>query len=100
MNDMSQRPAARSASRPSHSDAGLAELRAVREAVFVQEQGVPLELEWDALDPLCVHVLARDDRRPRPIGTGRLTPEHKIGRMAVLPRMARPRRRRRDAAAR
>lgn len=64
-----------------HSE--LAALRAVRETVFVQEQQVPLELEWDALDPDSAHVLARDDNG-RPIGTGRLTPEHKIGRMAVL----------------
>ena len=63
--------------------AGLPELRVVREAVFVQEQGVPLELEWDELDPLCHHVIARD-ADGQPIGTGRLTPEHKIGRMAVL----------------
>lgn len=63
--------------------AGLPELRVVRETVFVQEQQVPLEEEWDALDPLCRHVLARDEAG-RPIGTGRLTPEHKIGRMAVL----------------
>jgi predicted GNAT family N-acyltransferase len=62
---------------------GLDGLRAVREPVFVQEQQVPLELEWDDLDPLCVHVLARD-AAGHPIGTGRLTPEHKIGRMAVL----------------
>lgn len=63
---------------------GVDDLRAVREPVFVQEQQVPLELEWDELDPLCVHMIARDDTG-RPIGTGRLTPEHKIGRMAVLP---------------
>ncbi|MET0754817.1 MAG: GNAT family N-acetyltransferase [Pseudoxanthomonas sp.] len=62
---------------------GLAELRTVRETVFVQEQQVPIEEEWDALDPLCRHVLARD-QAGHPIGTGRLTPEHKIGRMAVL----------------
>lgn len=62
---------------------GLAELRAVRETVFVQEQQVPLEEEWDALDPLCRHVIARD-ATGQPIGTGRLTPERKIGRMAVL----------------
>lgn len=61
----------------------LPELRSVREPVFVQEQSVPLELEWDELDPLCHHVLARDSAG-LPIGTGRLTPEHKIGRMAVL----------------
>jgi len=59
------------------------DLRAIREPVFVQEQQVPLELEWDELDPKCRHVIARDDEH-RPIGTGRLTPEHKIGRMAVL----------------
>ncbi|WP_457097581.1 GNAT family N-acetyltransferase [Lysobacter sp. P5_B9] len=64
--------------------AALPHLRAVRDAVFVQEQGVPRELEWDELDPLCHHVLARDTQG-QPIGTGRLTPEHRIGRMAVLP---------------
>ncbi len=61
----------------------LPDLRSVRETVFVREQNVPLDLEWDDLDPLCRHVLARD-AEGRPIGTGRLTPEHKIGRMAVL----------------
>ncbi|MFT3896294.1 MAG: GNAT family N-acetyltransferase [Thermomonas sp.] len=59
-------------------------LRAVREAVFVREQGVPLELELDAQDPDCLHVLARD-AGGRPIGTGRLTPARTLGRMAVLP---------------
>lgn len=58
-------------------------LRAVRETVFVREQQVPLALEWDALDPECMHVIARDDSG-RPIGTGRLTPQRSIGRMAVL----------------
>nr|WP_295378217.1 GNAT family N-acetyltransferase [Pseudoxanthomonas sp.] len=59
------------------------DLLQVRETVFVQEQHVPLEEERDALDPLCHHVLARDDAG-HPIGTGRLTPEHRVGRMAVL----------------
>jgi len=63
---------------------GVDALRAVREPVFVQEQQVPIELEWDELDPVCTHVLARD-ADGAPIGTGRLTPERKIGRMAVLP---------------
>ncbi|KAB8195000.1 GNAT family N-acetyltransferase [Lysobacter maris] len=62
----------------------LPALRAIREAVFVREQGVPAELELDALDPLCDHVLARDGDG-QPIGTGRLTPQRRIGRMAVLP---------------
>lgn len=58
-------------------------LRTVRDVVFVQEQRVPVEIERDALDPLCVHVLARDPDG-RPIGTGRLAPDGKIGRMAVF----------------
>ena len=64
-------------------EAGLPDLRRVRETVFVQEQGVPLALEWDELDPLCHHVVARD-ARGEAIGTGRLSPKRTIGRMAVL----------------
>ncbi|HET6588146.1 MAG TPA: GNAT family N-acetyltransferase [Oleiagrimonas sp.] len=59
------------------------DLRHVREIVFVREQRVPVELEWDGLDDRCDHVLARG-HDSQPIGTGRLTPEHSIGRMAVL----------------
>ncbi|HET9033986.1 MAG TPA: GNAT family N-acetyltransferase [Dokdonella sp.] len=61
----------------------LADLRAVRNEVFVVEQEVPEEDEWDELDAQSQHVLARDPDG-RPIGTGRLTPHGKIGRMAVL----------------
>lgn len=63
--------------------ADLPMLRAIRETVFVNEQQVPLTLEWDALDPDCWHVLALDLQN-RPIGTGRLTPQRSIGRMAVI----------------
>lgn len=63
--------------------ADLPALRAVRDVVFVQEQQVPVAIERDALDPLCTHVLARD-ASGRPIGTGRLAPDGRIGRMAVL----------------
>lgn len=58
-------------------------LRAVREAVFVGEQGVPAELEWDEHDATSLHVLAEVDGTP--VGTGRLLPTDQIGRMAVLP---------------
>ncbi len=58
-------------------------LRHVRDKVFIQEQQVPIEEEWDDQDPLCRHVVVRDLQH-RPIGTGRLDPEGKIGRMAVL----------------
>ncbi|MET9931194.1 MULTISPECIES: GNAT family N-acetyltransferase [unclassified Streptomyces] len=44
---------------------------AVRREVFVEEQGVPRELEYDAYDATAVHVLAvRADGLP--LGTGRL----------------------------
>jgi predicted GNAT family N-acyltransferase len=68
---------------PADYEMDFKDLRTIRETVFVIEQRVPLELEWDELDPRCHHMIARD-REHRPIGTGRLTPEHKIGRMAVL----------------
>ncbi|WP_457674600.1 GNAT family N-acetyltransferase [Thiolapillus sp.] len=58
-------------------------LRLVRETVFVREQKVPLELEWDGIDDQCLHMLA-EDRDGNPIGTGRLLPDGHIGRMAVL----------------
>ena len=59
------------------------DLRAVRERVFVQEQQVPVELEIDGLDPRCRHVLARDGAGLA-VGTARLSPEGRLGRMAVL----------------
>lgn len=58
----------------------------VREQVFVREQGVPAELERDANDPVCRHVVAVDGCG-RVIGTGRLLPDGHIGRMAVIPAM-------------
>lgn len=61
----------------------LPALRAVRETVFVIEQGVPRELEWDAVDPQCVHALALDGSGA-PVGTARLLPDGHIGRVAVL----------------
>ena len=65
----------------------MAELHGIREAVFVREQQVPAELERDALDPACLHVVARA-LDGEAIGTGRLVPPSldqpaKIGRMAV-----------------
>ncbi|HEX9181026.1 MAG TPA: GNAT family N-acetyltransferase [Burkholderiales bacterium] len=60
-----------------------ARLRAVRGAVFMAEQGVPEELEWDGLDPECAHFLACG-ASGEAIGTARLTPDGHVGRMAVL----------------
>ena len=37
-------------------------LRAVREAVFITEQHVPEELEWDEFDADSIHFLAQDEQ--------------------------------------
>ncbi|SCY34942.1 Predicted N-acyltransferase, GNAT family [Nitrosospira sp. Nl5] len=58
-------------------------LRMVREAVFICEQHVPVELEWDECDARALHLLAID-LVDNPIATARLLPEGVIGRMAVL----------------
>ena len=58
-------------------------LRAVREAVFMREQGVPEKLEWDGLDEGCRHALALSLQGDA-IGCGRLLPDGHIGRIAVL----------------
>lgn len=59
-------------------------IRALRERVFIQEQGIPAELEWDGLDPDCAHLLAYD-MEGNAIATARMQTDGHIGRMAVLP---------------
>ena len=54
----------------------------IRFEVFVEEQGVPREIELDEHDPLCLHALALDETGSA-VGTGRLLPDGHIGRMAV-----------------
>lgn len=64
-------------------------LRAVRQAVFVIEQGVPEALEWpeagegETLEANCAHWLA-EDAQGASIGTARLSPAGQLGRMAVI----------------
>jgi predicted GNAT family N-acyltransferase len=61
---------------------------AIRYAVFVEEQGIPVELEIDDYDPIAEHALAFVDGRC--IATARIYLDEKdpskakIGRMAVL----------------
>ncbi|MEA2118174.1 GNAT family N-acetyltransferase [Halovibrio sp. HP20-50] len=54
----------------------------IRRIVFIDEQNVPQEEEWDGLDPECQHFLAMLDGQP--VGTARLLPDAHIGRVAVL----------------
>lgn len=67
--------------------------RQVREAVFVIEQAIPPEEEWDQWDPLALHAVAVA-ADGGVLGTGRLLPAGfdlqapqvaHIGRMAVMP---------------
>lgn len=59
----------------------------LRHAVFVQEQGIPAEIEADALDALALHAVATN-RFGMAVGTGRAVfaedGSARIGRMAVL----------------
>ena len=61
-----------------------AALQAVRRSVFIEEQAIPESEEWDDIDPVARHVLALTRNRDA-VGTGRLEPTGKIGRVAVLP---------------
>jgi predicted GNAT family N-acyltransferase len=64
--------------------ADFASIRHVRATVFIDEQRVPLELEFDDRDGHCRHVLAFEGDVP--VGTGRLDLDYggKVGRVAVL----------------
>ncbi len=60
---------------------------ALRHSVFVQEQGVPIEEEQDALDATATHLMARDGDTP--VGTARIVFQNdtaKVGRVCVLER--------------
>ena len=58
-------------------------LSLIRRIVFIDEQRVPEELEWDEWDAVSFHVIAMSYKN-EPIGTARLLPDGHIGRMAVL----------------
>lgn len=59
-----------------------ADIRRIRDAVFIAEQSVPPELEWDSEDMHAVHFLAYEGDYP--IGTARLLLDGEIGRLSVL----------------
>jgi YbgC/YbaW family acyl-CoA thioester hydrolase len=60
--------------------------RRIRTEVFIDEQRVPLEMEWDDADESCLHAVVFN-RIGQAVGTGRLLPSQdgtaKIGRVAV-----------------
>ena len=60
-----------------------AEIRNIRVKVFIEEQNVPVELEWEGSDEQ-FHYLLVLDNSGQAIATGRIGADGHIGRMAVL----------------
>jgi predicted GNAT family N-acyltransferase len=64
------------------------QIQQVRRTVFIEEQQIAERDEWDELDPVVAHVLVFPlpaSAKRDAVGTGRLEPTGKIGRVAVLP---------------
>lgn len=59
------------------------ELGAIRQAVFIDEQFVPPDIEWDGEDEQSLHFLARDESG-NAIGCVRLMTSGQISRLSVL----------------
>ena len=55
----------------------------IRKTVFVDEQKVPEDIEWDEDDEQASHFLALIDNKP--IGCGRLKSNGQLSRLSVLP---------------
>lgn len=77
---------------PEESPEAFTKARALREAVFIQEQDVPAALEWDELDAEAIHWLLVHSETGEAMATARLVsyqeacqtrPVAKIGRVAV-----------------
>lgn len=58
------------------------QLSRIRQLVFIEEQKVPEEMEWDELDKSSIHFLVTIQNKP--IACARLKNDGQIGRMAVL----------------
>ena len=56
-------------------------LQKIRREIFINEQWFAESDEWDDDDAVSVHALVTLNREP--VGTGRLNPDGKIGRIAV-----------------
>lgn len=57
-------------------------LRNIRQKVFVEEQNVPSDLEWDADDKQAIHLLGKEGNRP--VACARIVNSNCLGRVAVL----------------
>lgn len=58
------------------------EAKSIRKAVFIVEQNIPEDEEWDEQDAIALHFVVYDQNSP--IATARLLKNNSIGRVAVL----------------
>ncbi|MDD9194797.1 GNAT family N-acetyltransferase [Aliivibrio sp. S3MY1] len=54
----------------------------VRDTVFIQEQSIDPDIEFDGLDQSAVHAIVYSNAQP--VGTGRILDDGHIGRIAIL----------------
>jgi predicted GNAT family N-acyltransferase len=67
-----------------HWDEAKSQVMPIRHEVFIKEQEVPEELEWDEFDQYALHAIVKKDQEV--IGTARLIIDKanaRIGRMAI-----------------
>jgi predicted GNAT family N-acyltransferase len=67
-----------------HWDEAKSQVMPIRHEVFIKEQEVPVELEWDEFDQEALHAIVKKDQGV--IGTARLIMDNsiaRIGRMAI-----------------
>jgi predicted GNAT family N-acyltransferase len=67
-----------------HWDEAKSHVMPIRHDVFIKEQEVPVELEWDEFDQNALHAIVKKDQGV--IGTARLIMDNsiaRIGRMAI-----------------
>lgn len=68
--------------RSGHWDQLQPDAKNIREQVFIREQNISAEEEWDNQDPIALHFVVYAQEQP--IATARLLENNSIGRVAVL----------------
>jgi predicted GNAT family N-acyltransferase len=64
---------------------GLSQLKNIRDKVFIQEQKVTPQLEWDGMDEKAIHFLVFNDKAAIGCARAIVIKDHmQLGRMAVL----------------
>ena len=64
---------------------GISQLKNIREKVFIQEQKVTPQLEWDGMDEKAIHFLVFNDKAAIGCARAIVIKDHmQLGRMAVL----------------